>query len=234
MKFFDLHDLKDFNKRIHKNFMLMLILFIASAFLTRLILIHYPQYVTKRIKELSSILGNESGIQWKEFIWIFLNNLRTSVFIVIVGLIPYLFLSVLMLIYNGYIIGLVIAEVEITRHNALLMILLGILPHGIFELTAIFYAASIGVYITKNVTIFRPKNDISLKGRLPVSSCDDNTFAIIDSSESDTCKKEGHVYLKDIMPVIIKSYVFIIIPLLAVAAFIEAFITPELLTLMKR
>lgn len=239
MKFIDLYNFKVFSKRLYKIFILMVVLFIVSAFITQLFLKHNPQYITNHIKELYSELKNAGlldGTPLKCFIIIFLNNLKVSIVAVIIGLIPYLYLSAFVPIYNGFIIGLVITAIEISKQNALLFILLGIIPHGVFEMFAILYASSIGIYITKNVFIFKQNYNKNLLGEvIPKASniAYNNIFVTINPSKFNSHKHDHKVYLKDIIPEIIKSYVFIIIPLLVIAAFIETFITPELFALIS-
>ncbi|MFL0197238.1 stage II sporulation protein M [Clostridium sp. WILCCON 0269] len=236
MKFINLYNLKIFIKKLYKIFIVMLALFIVSAFLAQLFLNYHTHYITNS-KELSFDVKN-TETPLKDFLIILLNNLKVSVVAVIIGLIPVLYLPALVPIYNGFITGVLIAILEINSKNVLLFILLGIIPHGVFEMFALLYASSMGIYITKNVSIFRKNNNkknISLKVNIPkTQNIDYNNMSInIYSSESNPHKYDYNVYLKDIIPEIIQSYVLIIIPLLVAAALIETFITPELLRLIK-
>lgn len=209
MKFIDLHDFKTFNKRLSKGFMWMFLLLIVSIILTQLFFKLNPQYIAKYLKGIAPQFDKISNIPSKTFIEIFLNNLKISVCMVIAGLIPYIFLPAFMVIRNGFYTSVVIAALayKLKKYNVLLIILLGVAPHGIFEFPAIVYAASIGVYVAKYVYILRT-----------------------DKSERIVSENQGqYMYLDDIIPKIIKSFVFIIIPLLAIAALIETYITPALL-----
>ncbi|MFR6395338.1 MAG: stage II sporulation protein M [Oscillospiraceae bacterium] len=67
------------------------------------------------------------------------------------GLIPFLRLPALTLGTNGAILGL-FAGYYMRQNISLLKYLLGILPHGIFELTALILSAAMGLYLCSTVT----------------------------------------------------------------------------------
>lgn len=78
------------------------------------------------------------------FLFIFLNNsIKTFLSLVLgffFGLIPLIFITV-----NGLVIGLVIYVVSLDI--GFLKIILGILPHGIFEITATILTQAIGLWL---------------------------------------------------------------------------------------
>ena len=68
---------------------------------------------------------------------LFLNNLQSMALSVLYGFIPFLFLPALSLGVNSIILG-ALAALYSNNGFSLLMLLAGILPHGIFELPALF------------------------------------------------------------------------------------------------
>ncbi|MCI3926373.1 stage II sporulation protein M [Paenibacillus sp. TRM 82003] len=78
------------------------------------------------------------------FLFIFFNNFIKSVLIVFMGalfgLIPVYFL-----VMNGMILGFVAASIGASGGNVLEMLVIGILPHGVLELTAVMIAAGYGM-----------------------------------------------------------------------------------------
>ncbi|SHH20801.1 stage II sporulation protein M [Anaerosphaera aminiphila DSM 21120] len=125
---------------------------------------------------------------------LFINNLRAVSLMILTGFIPFLFIPIFILVLNGIIIG---ALPMLTGTNFVSTMVFGILPHGIFELSAIILGASFGVMIC--LTIVR-----KIIGK--------NT-----------------VEFKILLKYILKKYVFVIIPLLVIAAIVEAYITPIIL-----
>jgi stage II sporulation protein M len=82
---------------------------------------------------------------------LFINNLQASVLGVLVGLIPFLFLPILGIISNASVMGLVFAQFDSTA-PLWKVVVLGILPHGIFELTAVFLCYAMGICVCWNLT----------------------------------------------------------------------------------
>jgi stage II sporulation protein M len=87
----------------------------------------------------------------------------------------------------------------LTHGYSALSIVIKIVPHGIFELTGVFYAVSLGYFLSKEIT-----------------------------------KKVFSKYRKESMSFsrlflqLGQSYAIVVAPILALAAFIEEFITPLL------
>lgn len=77
-------------------------------------------------------------------ILLFLNNLFASTYIVLLGVIigiP----PLLGLFTNGAFLGIVVTNLGLSGMNAFAFFSLGVLPHGIFELTAFFLSAAFGL-----------------------------------------------------------------------------------------
>jgi stage II sporulation protein M len=105
---------------------------------------------------LSSVIDKFQGIIDNgeiSLLPLFLNNLQASVLGVLVGLIPFLFLPLLGIFSNAAVLGLVFSSYQLTSALPLWkIVVLGILPHGIFELTAVFLCYSMGICICWNLT----------------------------------------------------------------------------------
>ena len=84
---------------------------------------------------------------------IFFNNIRASVLGLCSGILPFVFFPVFNIAGNGITTGAAIASVSITTgRDASSLVLLGILPHGIFEITALVVAIALGITLCMNVT----------------------------------------------------------------------------------
>jgi uncharacterized membrane protein SpoIIM required for sporulation len=131
---------------------------------------------------------------------LFYHNTRASAVAVAAGFVPFLFLPILDPLLNGGVLGLL---VSISKHQGLdvpRLILTQILPHGVFELTAVVYATSLGLYLSAEMG----KKAAAAWNRRPA-----------EGSESPVRN-------------IVRSFVLVVLPLLLVAAAIEGFITPHL------
>lgn len=80
-----------------------------------------------------------------------MNNLVAMTLCLVYGLIPFIRLPALTLGTNGATLGL-FAGYYVRQHISLLKYLLGILPHGVFELTALILSASMGLYLCSTAT----------------------------------------------------------------------------------
>ena len=113
----------------------------------------------------------------------------------IFGLYPAFFIA-----SNGVIIGVALGMV-ISKYGIVLGVLvfvLGLLPHGIFELTAVFMSAAMGIKLFYDLVRSVIKSDLNI--------------------------------LKNSVLETIQMYIFWILPILLVAAFVEVFVTGALLS----
>ena len=129
---------------------------------------------------------------------IFLNNLRAGVLISVVGLIPFLFVPIIYVIFNALIVSAIFAVVSLfTEENLFIMFIKYILPHGIFEVPALIIEGAIGAKLCAFISrkIFR------------------------------RAKEEKFVnHIKGFAG----SFIFYVLPLLVIAAFIEAVVLSAL------
>jgi stage II sporulation protein M len=106
-------------------------------------------------------------------------------------------LPVVTILIFGISIGLVFSANNLSINIDQSSLLLSILPHSIFEIPAIIYASSIGIFSTIQTS----------KMIIPRVRSKATSFRAL-------CKEAG------------RSFVLIVVPLLTVAALVEAFITP--------
>ncbi|MDR1321093.1 MAG: stage II sporulation protein M [Gracilibacteraceae bacterium] len=83
---------------------------------------------------------------------IFSNNLTVCFLLLVFGLIPFLFLPHFIIAMNGFAVGVVIAAAPLPTGSRVLFAAAGLLPHGIFELPALFIAASLGSFCCARLT----------------------------------------------------------------------------------
>jgi len=166
-----------------KNFIwAVVILFLIFALIG--FFIHPPAELEKIILSyIMQILEKTRGMSLFELIsFIFFNNMQTGFFGIILGFLVGLFPVILTLV-NGYVLGYV-SFLAVSSGGA--SSLLNLLPHGIFELPAIFISLGLGLKF--------------------------GTFIF---------EKNKGAFFKEFFINSLKVFVFIIIPLLIIAAIIE-------------
>lgn len=82
---------------------------------------------------------------------LFGNNLQATLTATAMGLVPFVYLPVFSLALNGAVIGAVLALSEMMGMELWQMILLGLLPHGIFEIPAIMLGVAMGLYLCRQM-----------------------------------------------------------------------------------
>lgn len=131
------------------------------------------------------------------FLFIFINNSLKALLVILLGFLFGLF--PLYFIYaNGRLIGLISALVF--AKSGLTLTLGGILPHGIFEITAIIIAASYGLWL--GVRFFQ-----TITQKIPFWGAFRRAMAV---------------------------YARVVLPLLLVAALIETFVTPLIISFLTK
>ena len=172
---------------------------------TMLFMVIYYQNAELGKELLEPYLESVEGLMTEDgghsFMNIWLNNLFTCVRTIAMGTLPLVYFPVISLLSNAIIIGTVLgltaAETKIQLADAILYM---ILPHGVFELPALFLSFGLGFYLCKWMT-----------GRFFRKNLDDKrTFT-------------------DVMNSVAKAYVLVVIPLVTVAALIECYVTPEIM-----
>ncbi|MBZ1356414.1 MAG: stage II sporulation protein M [Candidatus Nealsonbacteria bacterium] len=98
---------------------------------------------------------------WQIFIFIFLNN-SIKVFISIISGIAFGIFPALFLVINGFLLGVIFYS-----YGAITLI--GVLPHGIFELAGVFLGSGMGLYLG-HMAFLGKKRKVKLEGEL-MASC---------------------------------------------------------------
>ena len=131
---------------------------------------------------------------------LFFNNVTAALLSMLYGLIPFVPLSALAIGTNALLLG-AFAALYLAQGYGLGVYLIGILPHGVFELTALILACTLGLLLCRTGTdrLRRKKEAVPLRPRL--QDC-------------------------------LRVFLFAVVPLLALAALIEAYVTPALLRLV--
>lgn len=130
-----------------------------------------------------------------------LNNVKAGLIGLGLGLIPFLFLPLLAIISNSAVVGLVLAYGAGGTAPLWKVIVFGILPHGIFELTAVFLCYGMGLVLCWSLTKIIIGRGRSIRFKALVANC-------------------------------LRVILIFVLPLFAVAAAIETWITPLLLEWM--
>jgi stage II sporulation protein M len=160
---------------------------------------------------------------------LFNHNARASALAVAAGIVPFACLPILDPFVNGATLGLL---ASISKHHGLnvpLLFLRSVAPHGIVELPAVLYATSVGVYLSLTAGRMvlaawrkkkRAKDDDRRASDEPPDSRDEGFLqSYPERSDSGAGSLAGDV---------VRSFMLVVLPLLAVAALIEAFVTPLL------
>ena len=94
------------------------------------------------LKQLKNMISQETNLETA--LNIFFNNYKVSIYLVVAGT---LILPTLFIIFtNGFLVGFIIKYLQI-KDLGLVFFLKGVIPHGIFELPALFIAGGIGLRI---------------------------------------------------------------------------------------
>ncbi|SEC19018.1 stage II sporulation protein M [Paenibacillus sp. GP183] len=102
----------------------------------------YLQGGLEKLKPINDFVNTKDNPQLWLFIIIFLNNASIAIMVIFLGMIFGL-LPLFMLVSNGMILGYALSLN--TTGSTGLLVLKGILPHGIFEISAILIACAYGL-----------------------------------------------------------------------------------------
>ncbi|MDD5700194.1 MAG: stage II sporulation protein M [Candidatus Nanoarchaeia archaeon] len=115
-----------------------------------------PDSVYKWISDyVQKIAGSIEGLSTGGLIsFIFFNNLQSSFFGLVLGTLLGIF-PIFVALFNGYILGFVLnASIDAGG----IIVIWRLLPHGIFELPAVFISLGLGLRIGANLLFRRKKN----------------------------------------------------------------------------
>jgi len=131
---------------------------------------------------------------------VFYNNVRATVVFLLLGVVSFGTLGLTAFIGNIALVGALLGGAQVVGYSPLLVFVTGLLPHGIFELTAIFLATA--AMLKVGAQLVTPQPDKSLGETLLLSL-------------ADWCR----------------IFVGIVLPLLAIAAVVEIYVTTQLIKL---
>lgn len=96
----------------------------------------------EKLEELSRDISEEGNVFFT-IKTIFFNNITIAMYMIISGIAFGIF-PIIILFFNGMFIGVFI-KMFILEGQSIILLIIGILPHGVFELTAIILAAAYGM-----------------------------------------------------------------------------------------
>jgi len=195
-----------------------LALFLIFIILGILLPIFYENEIIDFIRSLEDKISSFSA--WELINFIFFNNLKSSFFALLLGIGVCIF-PLAILIVNGYILGFVLNH---SVQSGGILVIWKLFPHGIFEIPAILISTGLGVYLGFNLI-----HDFVKKYEKQ-----DNTLilAIISAAISPVVlflfvfiktlfNSELKEKLKSNLYSSLNVFIFIIVPLLIIAAIIE-------------
>ncbi|WP_214754827.1 stage II sporulation protein M [Exiguobacterium sp. s16] len=188
-----------YSRDFFRLWVIFLVTSIGSYFLFRAVIA--PEQVDEILAQLGESFESQ-GLTFdssarETMIALFVNNTRVTLLAFLLGMIP-LFIPYMFVVINAAVIGLVAMLVGFAGESVIRVIVLGILPHGIIEISAILLGAAMGLSLNRYIWK-------KLRG------------------------KETDVTFKALFVAGVKTFLVIAVPLLAISAIIEAYVTPLLL-----
>lgn len=81
------------------------------------------------------------------------NNIVACCVSIILGFFPFIFLTILTLSLNGFLVGVTLGFGQTIYNMSIIKIFVfGILPHGIFEIPSLVISMAMGLYLCLNIT----------------------------------------------------------------------------------
>ncbi|MEM4325900.1 MAG: stage II sporulation protein M [Candidatus Pacearchaeota archaeon] len=183
-----------------------------------------PILEQKILSYLESILEQTEGMSYPELVgFIFLNNTQTSFFGIFLGVFAGFF-PFIILIFNGYILGFVISRfIEVGGVNNIFQVLWRLAPHGVFELPAVFISIGLGLKLGLPLIYRYFKHYLDTENVLAIFL---GIFFLLPSLIiavfiDRNLRKTQFVDFDFKLRNSLKIFVFVVIPLLIIAALIE-------------
>lgn len=118
----------------------------------------HPEVITKVMEQFTKMV-EENGVVGADgtisMMGLLSNNWRAMLVTTACGIAPFLFLPAVSLVTNGFLLGLLGA---MYGTGGLGLYMAGILPHGIFELSALLISAACGIALCRNMGLFVTSN----------------------------------------------------------------------------
>lgn len=183
----------------NKTFILIsIVLFVLSVIIGIVASESIKPFVLEIFKQMMGSLP-ENATAFDEAVFLFNNNIKANIIILLGGLL-FSIISVFAIIINGMVVGFTATMIQPY------VFIVGIFPHGIFEI---------------------PATLLSLVGAFLITKLELNLISSLLSGHLRDELRESKQIVKDIILTFITTFVFIVI-----AAIIEAYITPALLNMV--
>jgi uncharacterized membrane protein SpoIIM required for sporulation len=180
--------------------------------------VYYFYYVNQPEKTLSKYHEIQKDIPlritagWKLALSLFMHNASVAFFDIALGLIPLLFLPLLKMMKMCSFLGIMSSWVHMNGYNVPNEIARHILPHGIIELPTAAYSYSLGIMMCFKIS----KKLLSPFNPFPWKAKQSPLFGEKQKKSEPLSTFIFHCF---------KNWLLIIVPLVFIAALIEAFIT---------
>lgn len=111
----------------------------------------YAKELAEMLETMASGFADQEGFALA--LSIFLNNLKASALGVVFGIIPFIFIPAFIVFSNGMTTGSALAYAALGSGRSIMeLLLVGIMPHGVFELPALMVSITIGIIMCKELT----------------------------------------------------------------------------------
>jgi stage II sporulation protein M len=190
------------------------------------------EFVVKSLEDISL-----EGSALMLALTLFYHNARASIAAVVGGIIPFVFLPILDPVLNGGVLGLLASVGKHQGFDVPMLFLTQVLPHGVFELTAVLYVTSLGMYLSegmgkKAVAAWRRRKGTRTQGtyphpfQTPGPQAPAGLAAPLEFLETypDRTSDPAESLARNV----VRSFLLVVLPLLFIAAAIEGFVTPHL------
>ena len=154
--------------------------------------------ITGLVKDARRTIGLAQVNQHLSAVFIFTNNIRATLLILLGGIISFSVLGMIAYLINVGLVGAVLGVFKLIGYSPVLLFAAGLLPHGIFEIPALMLASAI--VLRMGAILVTPQIGKSM----------------------------GQVII-EMLADWLKVFIGVVVPLLVVAALIEAYVTPSIL-----
>lgn len=201
-----------FRTRMLKLFLIIFLVFLIAWAAYYFYYVNQPEKTLSKYHEIQIDIPLRTATGWKLALSLFVHNAKVAFFDIALGLIPFLFLPLLKMMYMCSFLGIMSSCVHINGYNVLNQVALRILPHGIIELPTAAYSYSLGIMMCFKISkkLLAPFNPLPWKAKGSPLFGEDHKESEPLSSFIFHC---------------FKNWLLVIVPLIFVAALIEAFIT---------
>ncbi|WP_214792930.1 MULTISPECIES: stage II sporulation protein M [unclassified Exiguobacterium] len=155
-----------YSRDFFRLWVIFLVTSIGSYFLFRAVIA--PEQVDEILAQLGESFESQ-GLTFdssarETMIALFVNNTRVTLLAFLLGMIP-LFIPYMFVVINAAVIGLVAMLVGVAGESVIRVIVLGILPHGITEISAILLGAAMGLSLNRYIwkKLRGKKTDVTFK-----------------------------------------------------------------------